>query len=322
MSESFTIVGDPHIRPDNLAKSEQLFDLVESLNQPVIVLGDLFDTKEVVRAKCLNLAYRKISESKLQWTLLVGNHDLFNLTTPEHSLEVLKALPNVRIIDTLMPFSGMYGIPYIHDRDQLKAELAKIPDGSIVFGHLEVRTFDYGNGLLAESGLEVKDLVRFKRVVSGHFHKFQQLDNLTYLGTPFSHSFGETNQTKYLGVYKPSTDEFNVVETHFPRHLTIAYDLNENSEALRSELAGLENDHVRVHLKGTSDQIAKFDKSQFSDLTIKWENKTSRDDGELVTLEESLDNKTQFITWATNIRKLDSETIQLGLAILESVNVK
>ena len=61
----FTIVGDPHAKPGNLNKINHLFDMVETLGNTVIWLGDFLDTKEIIRGKCLNLIHRRLSESKL-----------------------------------------------------------------------------------------------------------------------------------------------------------------------------------------------------------------------------------------------------------------
>ena len=123
MNKLKTIVGDPHAKPGNEAEMLQLFAMVEELGLPTIWVGDLLDTKEVIRSKCLNLYYRYFKESKLPHTILVGNHDWHNLECKEHSLETLKELPNETIVDTPMWKDGMILIPYIHNPEMVRQVL-------------------------------------------------------------------------------------------------------------------------------------------------------------------------------------------------------
>src|SRR5882724_7541363 len=95
----FTVIGDIHCTLNNLDKVNQLFDSIEKLHNPTILLGDLLDTKSIIRSECLNLYYKRLQDSKLQFTILCGNHDLIRQDQEASSLEPLKALPNVTIVD-------------------------------------------------------------------------------------------------------------------------------------------------------------------------------------------------------------------------------
>lgn len=324
----FCIVGDPHVTPKSLEKAKELFDEIEKIGLPTIILGDVFDTKEVLRGSCLNLVYNRLKASKLQFIILVGNHDLFRLDQPEHSLEVLKELPNVRIIDKIEchPKLPFIFFPYIHDKAVLKDKLLELSDPNLtVFGHFEVSGFDFGNGHLCEDGVVTHDdFLGFKRVISGHFHKLQQTGNFTYLGTPFSHSFGEANQDKVLGIYTLDDNRLELVPTEFPRHLSEKIDMSKKGAAkkLQDFLDGNENNLLRVQLYGSPEDVAKLDKSKFPDYTIKWEDKSESNVDSKISLDESLDNKSQFQEWAIKIKNLDQDTIKLGLSILESLNAK
>lgn len=333
MLNNFTIIGDPHITPKSIEKGNRLFQIVEEMGNPCIWLGDLLDTKEVIRGKCLNAFYDYFSTSKLQHIVLVGNHDWFNLECIDHSLKPLSSLANVRIIDKVEvhPTLPFVFFPYIHDKNNLKETLRLIQESdkakeTVVFGHFDVSGFDYGNGHLCEDGIITHDDFKgFKRVISGHFHKLQQTGNFTYLGTPFSHSFGEANQDKVLGVYTLSDDHLQLTPTEFPRHLSVKVDMSKPGakKKLESFLAGNENNMVRIQLHGTPEEVAKLDKSEYRDiLQVKWEDKSESASGPQVNLDESLDNKTQFQEWAKNIKSLDPETLKLGLSIMEAVGAK
>lgn len=328
MLNTFCIVGDPHVTPKSLDKADKLFDKIEQIGLPTIILGDVLDTKEVVRGSCLNLVYNRLKSSKLQFIIIVGNHDLFRLDQPHHSLEVLKELPNVKIIDKVEqhPKLPFIFFPYIHDKAALKDLLKSTSDANLVaFGHFDVSGFDYGNGHLCEDGIIThEDFSGFKRVISGHFHKLQQTGNFTYLGTPFSHSFGEANQDKVLGVYHVDQDKLELIPTEFPRHISVKVDMSKRGalKKIQDFIQGQENNLIRIQLHGSPEDVVQLDKSQFPGLNIKWEDKSDSPVDSNVSLDESLDNKTQFQEWAKNIKNLDQDTIALGLSILEGINAK
>jgi hypothetical protein len=302
--------------------------MVEQLGNPTVWLGDFLDTKEVIRGKCLNLLHEYFSKSKLQHIVLVGNHDWFNLDCQDHSLKSLSSLPNVRIIDKVEthPKLPFVFFPYIHDKALLKSELERLSNSNLIaFGHFEVSGFDFGNGHLCEDKKITHDNFKgFKRVISGHFHKLQQEGNFTYLGTPFSHSFGEANQDKVIGVYELSTDTLHLTPTEFPRHISLKVDLSKNNaeKKIQDFLAGNDDNLIRLQLFGSPEDVAKLDKSKYSQYSIKWEDKSDAPIDSNINLDETLDNKTQFQEWAKNIKNLDQTTIGLGLSILEAVGAK
>lgn len=298
------------------------------MGNPAVWLGDLLDTKEVIRGKCLNLFYDYFKSSKLQHIVIVGNHDWFNLECKDHSLKPLSSLPNVRIIDTVAEHPNLPFVffPYMHDKNQLKSILETYKDQSkIAFGHFEVSGFDFGNGHMCEDGVVTHDDFKgFKRVISGHFHKLQETGNFIYLGTPFSHSFGEANQDKALGVYTLDDNRLQLIPTSFPRHISAKIDMSKKGAQKKLEefLAGNEGNLVRIQLTGLPEDVAKLDKSKFPNFNIKWEDKSDAPQGENVNLDETLDNKSQFLQWGKEIKSLPPETLELGLKILEVVGAK
>ncbi len=325
MFGNYTVVGDVHSTHKNLEKVRQLFDIVEALGKPTIFLGDLLDTKEVVRGKCLNLYFEYFQNSKLNHIVLVGNHDFFNLECEDHSLKPLKSLKNVLVIDKIQELNGFHFFPYGHNKDVIRQNLSAITNkkDKVVIGHFDISGFDYGTGYMCEDGLSVDDFKGFKQVISGHFHKYQILKNILYLGTPFSHSFGEANQNKYLATYKVDTNEINLIPTVFPRHMSIDLNLDKEDPHGVLQLFLQENkDNIkRVRLYGTEDQCASFDRSKYSEYSIKFEDK-SESSKIYSTLDESSGNKSQFTEWAKTIRNLDPETTKIGLSILEALGAK
>lgn len=314
--DKYTIVGDLHITPKNLDKVEILFNTIEDMGYPVIILGDVLDTKEIIRGKCLNFIFNKLKDSKLSYTILVGNHDFFSTACQEHALEVLKVLPNVIVVDYPMIHLDMCFLPYMKDQEAIEAEINKSPN-KVIFIHQSVQGFDYGNGYIAPEGLDFDSLTKCKRIIAGHFHKYQERGNLTYLGTPFSHTFGESGQAKYIATYQVSTNKLELLETRFPKHITTIIDCDNWDFTSILELDP--NDYHRVVLKGTQELIDQFDKKAYS-LPIKWIEKPSNAIVEGLNIDETLNNIVKFKDWAENVKNLDSETIKLGIQILEALD--
>lgn len=317
----FTVVGDLHATPKNLETCAKLFNLIEEKNLPVIMLGDTFDTKEIIRGKAFNFVFDRVKRSKLTWYFLIGNHDLFRLDAPEHALEVFKQLSNVIVVDKPLKVDDMVMFPYIHDRSILLQKLSEYSDSTATLvAHLEVRKFDFGNGHICELGIPLESLIGFKRVISGHFHKFQQFRNLTYLGTPFSHSQGEANQNKFLGVFDSETNELELTATNLPKHLTMEFNcdnLNETLDHWIINSPSADNFH-RVILTGAQSNIDRFPKHMYEKLNIKWIARPTDDAVNEVSIDETSSNEVQFQKWATEIRNMDEETLELGMSILEA----
>lgn len=322
---NLTVIGDPHATNKNLDKIGQLFDTIEELGNNCLILGDLFDTKEVIRGKAFNYVRDRLKNSKLHFTILVGNHDWFNLECLDHSLQALKDLPNVLIVDKPTRLGVFVGaVPYIHDKEKFKEAVAGFTNTDVVFIHQGFSAFDYGNGHIAEKESELEDIAHIGTVISGHFHKYQQKGNLTYLGTPFSHSFGESNQGKVIGVLNTETKELMLYESPFPRHITLTFHAGAplNVQNIGDDFS---NDYVRCIVEGSQEELLKYNRSYLETISsngVKIIEKPTDEFQADIQLEETTDNVTQFQTWGRNIKKLDDETLKLGLQILGGLNVK
>jgi hypothetical protein len=322
----FTVIGDIHATLKDRDKVNHLFDIIEEMGNPTILLGDLLDNKAIIRAECLNLYYKRFKESKLDFIVLVGNHDLISLDSTEHSLETLKELKNVTVVDSPVVLEGMYFVPYIHDLKRCK-EVIYRPNGvrfglGTLFIHQGIVGYDYGNGYLAEDGMTKHDIMNYSRIIAGHFHKFQQENNLehalkqkgslTFLGTPYSNSYGESDQIKYIATYDSEIDELKLIETDFPKHKTIEVNFKDTTNLLNLN----NKDIYRLILTGTQAEIDSFPKEMYSGMKIV---EKPIDDFETnVAIDETSDNTQQFEKWARDIKQLDEETINIGLEIVRS----
>ena len=310
----YTVVGDPHAKPSNVDLIIELMAMVEELGNPVIWLGDMLDTKEVVRSKCFNLWFDYFKDSDLKHIVLVGNHDWHNLECKDHSLRPLQELKNVQVVDEAWEIDGMGFLPFMSDLNKFREELKVLEKTcTAVFIHQGINDFDFGNGFVEENGIDQSDLPGDIPVISGHFHMFQHCKNLTYLGTPFSHSFGETDQLKYIGTYDTDTKKLTTIETPFPRHRTEEVTVREwkRGAVMNSK------DHLRVILTGSAEEIATVDKAKHPD--IKFIERPDEEELGSAAIKETASNHEKFTTWAKEVKNLDKETLKLGLRIMDDV---
>jgi hypothetical protein len=320
----WTVSGDPHADNNNIEKIGTLFDIWEDIGNDVLILGDLLDTKEIIRGKIFNYVRRRLKESKLKFYIMVGNHDWFNLDCKEHSLESFKDLPNVTIIDHPTMIGKILLVPYYDDLQEFRAAIndPEFSDAEVLFMHQGIVGFDYGNGHMADGNghgeLEFAATVRFRKVYSGHFHKFAEQGNLMFLGTPFTQDFGETDQIKYLGVFDTKDFEMDLVETPFPRHRTFDFELTDDPRVDVQRCGQLNfRDHWRANLIGTEAQILAFDQSALPQIKF-LEDPTDSDQVENPNIKDTDSNEQKFLVWAKEIKGLDDVTIQEGLELLQA----
>lgn len=308
----YLVVGDPHCKPDNLYKMSKLFNTVEARGLPTVWLGDLLDTKDIVRAQCLNSYINYFRYSSLQHIILIGNHDWSTADCNQHSLEALKDLKNVTVVDRPYFEGKTLFVPYFSSHEAFKAAIKPYELPVYLFMHQGVTGCDYGNGFIAENELEIEALVGFDKVISGHFHRYQEKANLVYLGTPFSHSYGESNQDKFLGIFNDEDGSLELIKTDFPRHITHELDLNITDNLIIDEF-----DHVRVILKGTREQLASFNKSKYPGL------KFIEDCQQQIvrsSLKETETPESLLSKWFSDIKKeTNPDILNLGLDILKEV---
>lgn len=313
-----TVVGDCHFQPSNLDKQRQLFAKIKELGNPVIFLGDLLHTKEIIRGSCLNALMYMIRDLNLRTYILVGNHDLFNLHSEEHSLESLKMLQNVTIFDK--PSVGVENnvvmgfIPYIHELSKFRETAGEILANKpkILFLHQGITGFDYGNGFIEKNGIASEELSEIPMVVSGHFHKFQKEGNILYLGTPFSHDFGETDQKKYIAVLDLEKSDIQLIPTRMPEHRTFYVRTLEDLIQLEKMK---KTDHNRIILCGEKEALSSADLRRFpAQILERYSQTGAKKQNEFF---EKRGPEASFQYWAKSIKKFSDELVELGLEIIK-----
>lgn len=332
-----TVIGDLHLKPSNLAIAKQLFDLIEhddrfKESNHLILLGDVYDTKAIIRSEAQNFLFNYLSSTRYEKiSIIVGNHDYENLECQNSALDPLKYLNKVRLYnsqnikfdyddeDCLIAF-----IPYIHSNDVfikiLNENREQLKNTKYVFCHQGFMGFDLGGGILDDSGVDVTQLPQDVNFIVGHYHKSQSNGNVQYIGTPFSHSFGESNQQKQ--VFLIHNDTIKSVHTNLSQHYQMRYnseifiECNSDLEKLTlisddlalSSINVKDSDSISIIVECKKIDQNKYSKEFFESLLkIKIENLKIRykfiDDTQLIRIDESIGIESMLFSYLTINKK-------------------
>lgn len=166
----------------------------EYLGVPLIIAGDLHDTKSLVHGQVENRLIEILSQARTRVLILVGNHDLLNEKSSENGLNYLN--PYAEIINgftfltskvLLIPYQSLAGNYFA------VIESANIVSPvEIIICHQGFMGAQMGDYIQDKTSID-PELVKDYTVISGHYHRHQTLGTVTYIGSPYTITYGEAN---------------------------------------------------------------------------------------------------------------------------------
>ena len=225
------IISDVHYSLQTLEVADkclrQAIEKANDLEVPLIISGDLHDTKANMRGECIKAMLDTIDLCERKPYILVGNHDKTNEKSESHSLEFLRKV--AYIVDepstAYNPFAA-YMIPYQHDVEEMRKILAQIPDGSRLIIHQGRHGALPGSYSHDKTALSEADYAPFT-VISGHYHQHQKFHNqthdttFTYVGNPYTLDFSEANHPAKGFLILNEDFTFERVLTNVRKHVVI-----------------------------------------------------------------------------------------------------
>lgn len=191
-------ISDIHFSIQNLplasAALSAALKKAEELDIPLIIAGDLHDTKSLVHGQVENRLIEILSVAITKVFILVGNHDLLNEKSSENGLNYLR--PYAEIISQpqifypdevpvlLLPYASKESIEYT-----IKNLYKKI---DILIMHQGFMGAQMGDYIQDKTSID-PELVKDFTVISGHYHRHQTLGTVTYIGSPYTITYGEAN---------------------------------------------------------------------------------------------------------------------------------
>lgn len=262
------LISDVHYNVHTIkladAAMRQAINKANSLDLPLIIAGDLHDTKANLRGECVEAMLNTLELAKTKVYIIVGNHDLINEKSTNNALEFLRG--TAELITHPRNLGHLHLFPYFSDSSVLVAELNKVPKGSTIIMHQGVNDANSGEYAHDKSALS-SDIFDGYRVISGHYHARQTIQCGTtgifdYIGNPYTLTFGESQDPAkgYQILNSDGTLEF--VPTNLRKHTIV--DLVAGNDI--PPLTGVsDEDLVWVKISGTKEQLATVSKRDINE---------------------------------------------------------
>jgi DNA repair exonuclease SbcCD nuclease subunit len=271
------LISDVHYSLKNLELSDAAMKAAikyaASSKLPLIVAGDLHDTKALMRGEVVSRMIDTFSSIPADrcW-VLSGNHDRINERAPEHSLRFLEPYCNIVSEPVYSPKLDLGLIPYQHEPTEFKEAIDVFAKDLTIIMHQGVRGADKGEYVYDKSAVDLFDLGG-RRCISGHYHRHHSIGTVTYIGSPFTMSFGEANDGPkgFLVLYSDGSVEQIILP--FRRHVIIEGQACEDADHGALGIATVfprehpkKDDIVWVKLRGTASELGILTRKCVSDI--------------------------------------------------------
>lgn len=229
-----------------------------------LFLGDWNNNRASINILTLNYSIKALEHLNANFDrvfFIPGNHDLYYRDKRDiQSVEWAKHLKNVTICNDWLNEGDVIIAPWLVGDDHKKISKLR---GRYTFGHLELPHF-LMNAMVAmpdHSEIKREHFSHFEHVFSGHFHKRQTSNNITYIGNCFPHNYADAGDDERGAMIlewggKPEYHSWPDQPTY--RVLTLSDLLNRTDEVLKPKM------HVRVNIDiDISYEEANFIKETF-----------------------------------------------------------
>jgi DNA repair exonuclease SbcCD nuclease subunit len=162
--------------------------------ETAMFLGDWHNNRASINIVTLNYSLKALeylNDNFERVYFIPGNHDLYYRDKRDiQSVEWARHLPNVQIVNDWFTSGDVVIAPWLVGDDHKRISKLR---GKYMFGHFELPHF-YMNAMvqMPDHG-EIKNehFGNFDQVFTGHFHKRQQRQNITYIGNCFPHNYAD-----------------------------------------------------------------------------------------------------------------------------------
>lgn len=265
-------IGDLHIQIKNFKIIdlflEKVLDIIKTDKYDFIVLlGDILHNHERLDTNELNKATYILKELSLviKTYVLVGNHDMItnqefcSINNWMQSISIFSN-DNLIIVNDLkceiIEGNKIIFAPYVYAGNFTKM-LDKIEwkDSDLIFAHQELSGVKMGHIIsTCEQWNE-----EYPLVISGHIHNKQKpQENMFYTGTPFTHSFGESenNSISEIIIQYKSKIIINDIFLNLPKKVNVYKSVEEMGKYKIPILK--ENDLLKITIKDIEANIKSF----------------------------------------------------------------
>jgi DNA repair exonuclease SbcCD nuclease subunit len=175
------------------------------------IAGDLNHLKNVVHADAFGLFQDVVGQyQSISFDILHGNHDSSAGEEIKSSIELLRSVPNVRIITENMKEDDIEYVPF---SDHMIDDIINSEGCRILISHFGLGDAQLSSGMSMKTRLQSGDLMKYKLVLLGHYHKPQQINHVYYVGSPIQMRRDEAGEEKRFLVVDTETLEVESIPT-------------------------------------------------------------------------------------------------------------
>lgn len=230
----------------------------------LVIAGDFFDNRQSIDINVLNRGMDIIESlsSRLEVFLMIGNHDIYKKKdTDTTSLRVFTHIDNVHVLynTTTVDIGPEYNtkkmllIPWVGDPKEENKILSSFAGDNIDIAvlHSDICGLRYDNGREILNGVNISSFSGTK-IYSGHIHKRQSTEKVTYFGSPYQMRRSDIGNVK--GVYSLQCSQEGELTEYFVENLY-------SPQFLRLPLESI--------LDMTTEQLKKIICNNYVDILIK-----------------------------------------------------
>jgi DNA repair exonuclease SbcCD nuclease subunit len=247
-------IGDYHVGKfhDFETHKSFWFDFLKPMcddQTTIIFTGDIFDDDRNIDTMFIYetfALFSDISKTVKEFIFYVGNHD----THKRENIHInmccmLSAFPNghmkIYCVEDLNGLKVGY-LSYNHDLDFLKEKIKEFKEigVDVLYTHCDIEELVFDNGAPIEYGLKKEVFSGIPRVVNGHIHKRQFLENIENIGSPMQMKFSDSKNVCGVNVIENGVVTF-VENNSSPKYTKLTFE-----EFISSEKTLLSNKHIWV----------------------------------------------------------------------------
>lgn len=236
--------------------------LVDALEKHKItdvrILGDLFDCRNNINVRTLNVAmdvfrWFKINKPDVQFKILLGNHDIYYKNRIDvNSIECLRQVGNIEIIDKVttevINSKEIISYPWLVPGSNEQCHFLSVANGdkkyNLCLGHFEIRGFEISKGVYDTENLEISLFKNFDKVFTGHYHLRSTTQNVTYLGCPFQQTWSDYGDDKGINIWDIDEEKHIFIKNEIsPEFIKVNIDDLQNKNV--SLLKKIKGNHVK-----------------------------------------------------------------------------
>lgn len=283
----FGVITDLHLCESNLIEIYNscykaiIICKQNGVNQ-LFIIGDIFDERKALSFNTLQM-FGKILQlghnEGIYIHLIPGNHDKISYKHKKSYLDIYSHYPGVELYRDLSFIKldkwTIYLLPFFDEKTELVSRLnslKKLVKGgsNLLLTHIAIDGVRNNDGTKVDGVVNRKVFTLFDKVLVGHYHDKQVIDNITYIGSIVQHNYGE-DELKGLTLF----NEDGSLSQHFvgdKKFLTVDIDLSKYKlEEVKSTLVNIYKDspdRIRFKFTGTKEQLQKISRTEFTSKGI------------------------------------------------------